>query len=249
MNVPSRRSWPLPPRPFTMYMDWHDLLFAHWPVSPAALRSLIPDALEIDTFEGQAWIGVVPFRMSNIRHRLLPGIPGLSAFPELNVRTYVSIDNKPGVWFFSLDATSKIAVRVARRWFSLPYMDADIELTREPGGSIEYRSTRTHRDERPAELDVRYRPVGDPFVADPGTLEFWLTARYCLYSANRKGVVFRGDIDHDAWQLHHAEAEFRSNTMVSACGIEAPTGEPLLHFVKDIETRAWSPTALSSPVD
>src|SRR6266508_3536850 len=122
----AHRPWPLPQRPWIMRMQWHDLLFMHWPVNRDALRRYIPPRLEIDTFDGSAWIGVVPFRMSGVVPRLLPPVPYLSAFPELNVRTYVSAEGKPGVWFFSLDAGNPIAVEAARDVFHLPYYNAQM---------------------------------------------------------------------------------------------------------------------------
>ena len=124
----AHRPWPLPTGPWIMSQSWHDLLFAHWPIDASHLRPLIPAALEIDKFQGEAWIGVVPFRMSGVRLRATPALPTLSAFPELNVRTYVTHGGKPGVWFFSLDAANAIAVSVARAWFHLPYFNARMTL-------------------------------------------------------------------------------------------------------------------------
>jgi len=126
-----------------MSQYWERLLFMHWPVPVDVMRAHLPDALTPDTFDGRAWLGVVPFSMRGIRARFMPPIPGTSRFLELNVRTYVTLDGKPGVYFFSLDAASKLAVRVARKWFSLPYMDATMALD-EDGDTISYRSTRTH---------------------------------------------------------------------------------------------------------
>jgi len=141
----------------------------HWPVPAEALRPLIPPALAVDTFDGQAWVGVVPFRMSGIRAHFLPPIPGTAAFPELNVRTYVTIDGKPGVWFFSLDAANRLAVRVARWTFHLPYYDATMSCTRDGAGEVAYRSTRTHRHAKPAAFAARYRPTGLTFRASAGS--------------------------------------------------------------------------------
>ena len=185
-NTQSDRQWPVPSHSWAMRMSWHDLLFMHWSIPVDVIRPLIPEALEIDTFGGRAWIGIVPFRMTDVAPRFIPGIPGLSAFPELNVRTYVSADEKPGVWFFSLDATNRIAVRVARMFFNLPYMDARIRMHESEAG-YEYESVRTHRGEPPAEFDVAYRPTSEQFHAKAGSLEYWLTARYCLYAANHHG--------------------------------------------------------------
>src|SRR5271168_3900251 len=184
----AHRPWPLPRGPWVMAQSWHDLLFAHWPIDPtlmrAPMRALtrphIPAALQVDTFDGQAWIAVVPFRMSGVRLRATPPLPWLSAFPELNVRTYVVADRKPGVWFFSLDAQNPAAVAIARAWFHLPYFRARMQCAARDG-SIHYSSERTHHGASPAALRVNYRPAGEIFEAKPGSLEHFLTERYCLY--------------------------------------------------------------------
>lgn len=222
-----------------MRMTWHELLLLHWPVSLKSLRPLIPPSLEIDTYDRQAWIGVVPFRMSGVTGRRLPALPGLSSFLELNVRTYVSAQGKPGVWFFSLDANQRLAVRAARRWFHLPYQDARMSLKRDRG-EIHYRSRRAGRDALPAELDVRYSAAGDPYQAQTGSLDDWLTARYCLYAADRRGRLFRGDIVHQPWSLQAARAQVTHNTMVDPLGITLPAVAPLIHYAHRTEVVAWS---------
>ena len=225
-----------------MHQVWHDLLFAHWPIDASRLRALIPASLAIDTFEGQAWIAVVPFRMSGIRPRRLPAVPWLSAFPELNVRTYVIKDGKPGVWFFSLDAANPIAVSVARAWFHLPYFRASMVCQAEGDNSVRYNSVRTHAGAAPARFSARYRPTGPPFEAAPGSLEYFLTARYCLYAAAPDGRLFRGDIDHDPWPLQPAEAEFASNSMADWLDIPLTPAPALLHFSRRIAVRVWALT-------
>ena len=220
-----------------MYMRWHDLLFMHWPVPADALRPLIPSGLRLDTFEKEAWLGIVPFYMTGVRPWLVPPIPGVSAFAELNVRTYVTADDKPGVWFFSLDAASKLAVRAARWGFHLPYFDANMEVRR--GDEVRYHSTRTHRNAPPGQLVMRYRPTGQVYHSKPGTLDHFLTHRLCLYSADKKQNVYRGDIDHPAWPLQLAEAEVEVNRMTSQIGLKLPDHEPLLHFAKYLEVSAW----------
>ncbi|HZN65846.1 MAG TPA: DUF2071 domain-containing protein [Tepidisphaeraceae bacterium] len=171
-----RRPWPTPSRPWAMRMDWHELLFMHWKVPSKLLRPHVPQTLNIEVCEGFAWVGVVPFRMTNVRPRFVPPVPGMSAFPELNVRTYVvprGTNEKPGVWFFSLDATNPLAVRVARWSYHLPYFDARISCN--PNGgvntpTIHYSSRRTHKGAPPAELDMDYRPTGKVFHAERGSL-------------------------------------------------------------------------------
>src|ERR1700680_1748643 len=166
----AHRPWPLPAGPWVMAQSWHDLLFMHWPVDAAVLRPLLPPQLQIDTFEGHAWLAVVPFRMTDVRLRGAPAVPWLSAFPELNVRTYVTCGGKPGVWFFSLDAGNWLAVAIARAWFHLPYFRARMSSAKLDGW-IEYRSERTHRGAASGVLLGRYRPVGEEFLAQSGSLE------------------------------------------------------------------------------
>ena len=233
----SHRPWPLPPGPWVMVQRWHDLLFAHWPVARDALRPLIPDSLEIDTFDGTGWIAVVPFRMSGVRPRLALAVPRLSAFPELNVRTYVKAGDKPGIWFFSLEAGNPLAVEIARRWFHLPYFHAEMSL-READGWIDYHSRRIHRGAPPAEFVGRYRAKGEARLAAPGTLERWLTERYCLYTPDGHGRMRRGEIHHAQWPLQAAEAEIEANSMTGLQGI-ALAGPPLLHFARYLEAFVW----------
>ena len=233
-----------------MAQSWHDLLFAHWPIDSAILRPLIPMALEIDKFQNEAWIGVVPFRMSGVRLRATPALPIFSAFPELNVRTYVTHGGKPGVWFFSLDATNPIAVLAARTWFHLPYFNARMSCEAR-GDWIEYSSERTHRHAAEAKLRMRYRPTGDSFQAKSGTLEHFLVERYCLYAADAKSQVSRGEIQHVPWSLQTAEAEFRENSMTNFLerGGSAPLLRatphypklPLLHFSRRQDVVVWHP--------
>jgi len=232
------------PRGWVMAMDWEDLLFMHWPVDAEALRRHIPAGLELDLHKGQAWIGIVPFRMAGVHPRYLPRLPGLSAFPELNVRTYVIRNGIPGVWFFSLDAANPIAVRGARRFFHLPYFDADMRVAATPTG-FRYHSLRTHHNSAPAELQVEWCPTGPSYRAAPGTLDDWLTARYCLYAADDEGGIFRCSIHHKPWRLQSATAIITVNTMTDQIGIQLPEIPPLLHHSEKTEVVTWLPERLS----
>jgi uncharacterized protein YqjF (DUF2071 family) len=238
------RPYPVPDGPWALYMSWHDLLFMHWPVPASALRPLIPPALRLDTFEDSAWLGVVPFRMSGVRPRLLPSVAPLSNFPELNLRTYVTAGGKPGIWFYSLDAGNPIAVRLARATFRLPYFDAEMSCDLE-GDEVRYRSVRTHRGAPRAEFAARYRPVGEPFEGRPGTLESFLTDRYCLYAADRRGNVLRGEIHHHAWPLRPAQVEVERLAMTGQIGVSLPEREPLLHFSGRLDVLAWPPRRIA----
>jgi uncharacterized protein len=240
----AHRPWPLPGGPWIMKQEWHDLLFAHWAAPVDVLRPLIPQQLEIDTFGGQAWLGVVPFRMSGVRMRGTPAIPGLSRFPELNVRTYVVRDGKPGVWFFSLDATNELAVWGARTLFHLPYFLAAMSCA-EDAGWIRYESRRKDRRGSAASLRARYRAIGEVFHAQPGRIEYFLAERYCLYTADEKGHIMRCEIHHLPWPLQLAEAEIQENTMAAAAGITITDQKPeLLHFSRRQEVVVWAPQVL-----
>ncbi len=218
-------------------MRWCDLAFLHWPVDPAIMRPLIPAALEIDTFEGQAWIGVVPFRMENVRLRYAPPFPGTGAFPEINIRTYVRSGQRTGVWFFSLDATSRLAVRAARWAFNLPYLDAEIMIASR-GESVDYRSRRVHRDAEPAAFQGTYRPTGASMRAAAGSLEHFLVERYCLFAASPTGDLGYMDVHHAPWPLQPATAVIEVNTMTAGIGVDLK-GPPLVHFARSLDVVAW----------
>ena len=241
--VVEHRPWPLPAGPWVMRQTWHDLLFAHWPLPASAVRARVPAELELDTFDGEAWLGVVPFRMSGVRPRFLPPLPGLSAFPELNLRTYVTVRGKPGVFFFTLEATQPIAVELARRWFHLPYHRARMRCER-AGDAVEYASVRVDRRGAPARFRARYEPLGDAHVARAGTLEHWLTERYCLYAVTTRRAVLRGEIHHPPWRLESARAHVAENTLAGAHGLELSRCSPLLHFARRQEVVVWAPRAV-----
>jgi uncharacterized protein len=230
------RPWPLPRRPWTMGQTWDDLLFAHWRVPAGRLRPLVPDALELETRDGSAWLGATPFAVTVLRLRGTIPLPVVSSFLELNVRTYVTAEGKPGIWFFSLDASSALAVEAARRTYRLPYFRARISATRR-GSWIEYACSRREAAGRPFVWEGRYRPAGDVAPAKEGTLEHFLTERYCLYAVDA-GDLYRAEIHHPPWPLQPAEAEIELNTMPPD-GIDVEEDEPLLHFSRRQDTVIW----------
>jgi hypothetical protein len=238
LDAIAHRPWPPPGRPWIVAQRWQDLLFAHWRVPPEALAARLPPGLVLQTFDGSAWLALVPFRMAGVRGRGLPRLPGLSAFAELNLRTYVERDGRPGVWFFSLDAAQPLAVRAARAAFHLPYMDADMTCRAE-GEALRYRSSRTHRGEPPARFEGSYGPDGAVFAARPGSLEHWLTERYCLYAADPANRLYRAEVHHRPWPLQPAWAEFQENTMASPLGLDLDRPPDSLLFSRDIEVVAW----------
>jgi uncharacterized protein len=234
LRVTAHRPWPVPDRPWIMRQNWHDLLFMHWPLPPDDLRPLVPAQLELDLYCDQAWIGVVPFWMSGIRKRGLPPMPGLSRFPELNVRTYVRYGQKAGVYFFSLDAANSTAVWAARKFYHLPYFQAEMRAE-ERGGEFMYSSRRL---ESSAEYSGRYHPVSDVKLRHKGSLEHFLTERYCLYTVS-DGRVYCGEIHHSPWPLQDATANVTQNSMATASGIALPPAPPILHFAKRLDVLIW----------
>lgn len=233
------RPWPVPERPWRWRQSWCDLLFAHWPVPASALRPLVPPGLVVQERDGTSWIGVVPFRMAGVMHRPLPDLPWISAFPELNVRLYVERDGQPGVWFLSLDATQPLAVWAARRFFYLPYYRARMSLTRAGQGFL-YRSQRVAGSPGPV-FEARYEPTSEPYPSVPGTLEHWLTERYCLYALSPRGRLFRTEVHHHPWPLQRAEAEISRNEMLAPFGLSVGPRPVLLHFSRRVDVVAWSP--------
>ena len=199
VNETLHRPWPLPDGPWIMTQSWHDLLFAHWPVEIDLLREKIPPGLELDRFDNRAWLGIIPFHMTNVAPRGVPSLPWVSAFPELNVRTYVTREGRPGVFFFSLDAGNPLAVTVARTMFHLPYFNAEMEIEHD-GAWVSYSSRRSDEGFAAA-LQTRYRPIGPVQAPQPGTFEHFLTERYCLYTVDDSFHLRRLDIHHLPWPL------------------------------------------------
>jgi uncharacterized protein YqjF (DUF2071 family) len=238
LNDLDQRPWPPPASPWVMTQTWYNLLFAHWPVPAAAMQALVPPQLELDTYDGQAWIGVVPFGMTRVYPRGTFSLPWLSHFLEMNVRTYVTFGGKPGVLFFSLDAANSAAVMLARRLYRLPYYHSRMRM-KERDGWINYTSYRMHPGAAPAEFDGRYRPVGPVSASQPGSLDAWLTERYCLYTLGRRGEVCRAEIHHPRWPLQPAEAEINTNSMALAAGLRLPDVSPVLHFARSLRTWEW----------
>ena len=234
LHIVAHRPWPLPSGPWVMKQIWHDLLFAHWPLPQAVMRPLIPAQLTLDTFDSQCWVGIAPFHMSGIRARAFPPLPGLSRFPELNVRTYVTYAGEPGVYFFSLDAANLPAVWAARMFYHLPYFHAAMRVN-EREGTVLYSSRRFHAS---AEFRARYRPSSEVRLTSQGSLEHWLTERYCLFTTHN-AAVYRGEIHHQPWPLQDAEAEFETNTVASAPGIPLPHIKPTLHFARKLDVLIW----------
>jgi uncharacterized protein len=237
----AHRPWPLPSTPWIMRQTWNDLLFAHWSLPPEELRPLVPPEFALDLFDAKAWVAVTPFHMTDVAFGGMPPVPVLSAFPELNVRTYVTHRGKPGVFFFSLDAFNPPAVWGARLGYRLPYFYARMTVHVEDGGDygtreVRYASTR-FRAPHPEFRGV-YRPVSEPALSRPGTLEHFLTERYRLYTVHEDNV-YAADIHHLPWELQAAEAAITHNSMAVAAGIILPQHKPVLHFSKRMKVLVW----------
>lgn len=229
------RPWPLPTSRWVWRQSWLDLLFAHWPVDASLLQRFVPSPLRVQEFEGTSWIGLVPFRMAGVMRRPLPDLPGISAFPELNVRLYVELDGKPGVWFLSLDASNKIAVWAARRYFHLPYHHARIACDAVKDGL----HCSSRRATGASVFEASYRPTSAPYESQRRTLEHWLTERYCLYAQAPDGSIWRNEVHHVPWPLQRAEAEITENSYFAAHGLQIAGQPPLLHFARRIDVIVW----------
>lgn len=224
--------WPV------MRQRWAELLFLHWALSPEVLRPLLPPGLTLDTFDGKAYVGLVPFTMTGVRPICAPALPGLSAFHETNVRTYVHREGRdPGVWFFSLDAANAIAAGMARIFWKLPYYFARMTLERD-WGCFHYTSERRWPGRGPAHVRVRYGPEGSIRPAEAGTREFFLVERYILYSYSR-GRLYSGRIHHLPYPLQRATVTALDETLIAAAGIPRPDGAPLAHFAREVRVHIF----------
>jgi len=238
----AHRAWPLPSGPWAWRQAWNDLLFVHYPVPPADLAPLLPPGLTLQTFAGTSWVGVVAFKMEHVMRRPFPDLPGFSNFLELNVRLYVEYRGKPGVFFLSLDATNRLAVWGGRYFYSVPYRNADIILTHRKN-SCEFVSRRKEPGDR-AEFAVRYETKAVIFQASPGTLEHFLTERYCLFAVNRRGLSCT-EVHHLPWPLQIAQGEISKNTLLENFGVSlSHHSPPLLHYSRGVEVVSWPPTPL-----
>lgn len=223
-------------------MRWEDLLFLHWAVAPERVRRHLPAGLELDTFDGSAWLGVVPFTMASTRFRWLPPVPTASRFPECNLRTYVRCGERKGVWFFSLDAHSRLAVEGARLGFGLPYFVADMASQRD-GDRVCYRSRRTDRRAPPAVFEGSWRPRGPWREAADGSLEQFLVERYSLF-ATRRGRLVRGDVAHAPWRLAAADVDLRTCDMARLLGMDLNGSPDSVLATQAVDVEAARPSAV-----
>jgi uncharacterized protein len=221
-------------------MRWLDLLFAHWPVDAASLADRLPPGFELETYGGEAWLGVVPFTMADVAPRGFPAIPGISRFPELNIRTYVRHRGVPGVWFLSLDAMSWPIVLGGRAVFHVPYVHARMSSRRQ-SGAIVYRSTRNERRRPPTTFRASWRVTGPPSTSEAGSFDAWSTDRPRLFSVDGRGRVWRTEIAHAAWPLQPAVATIDAAALVATHGLTLPDTPPILRASTRLDVRAWLP--------
>jgi uncharacterized protein YqjF (DUF2071 family) len=240
LGATGHRPWPLSAKRWVQRQTWNDFLFCHWPIPADAMRRVVPPELELDLWDGQAWLGIIPFHMSGVTLRGLPDLPGFSRFPELNVRTYVRVGDRTGVHFLSLEAHNPLAVCLARAWYGLPYFRARMAWER-VGDRIHYRSVRTHPGAPPARYEAWYRPTGPVVPAEPGSFEHWLTERYALYLVDRRRRIWWADVHHRPWPLRAAEIEVVENTMAAAHGLVLPDTPPHVRYAPKVDVLCWGP--------
>jgi uncharacterized protein len=233
------RPYPMPPRPWVGGQTWEHLLFAHWSVEPSALSRIVPPGLELDLFDGRAWVAITPFLLRGLRVRFLPSIPAVNPFLETNVRTYFRRGGRPGIYFFSLDATSRLAVDGARILNGLPYRHARGRIA-VAHATVAYRLDRTDRAHGAAWLEASYGPSGPAREAPPGSLEHFLVERYCLFTIRRSGEILRTDIHHRPWRIHAADGEIHHGGLVPET-LEPLTDRPVLHVARRQDVVLWRP--------
>lgn len=224
-----------------MRPQWRNLLFLHWEFEPSVVQRLLPEGLELDLFEGRAYVGLVPFEMAEVRPHFVPNLGKFghfhSRFPELNVRTYVVRDGIPGVWFFSLDAASSLAVIAARLWFRLPYFKARMRVRQTKDGFDTW-SKRLWPTPSEATCRVRWAPVGTEKQAEPNSLEEFLVERYVLYS-KRGEQLFRGRVFHEPYAIHEAHLQSLRESCLRVAGFERPAGAPHVLFSRGVDVEVW----------
>jgi uncharacterized protein len=247
----SHKPRPLPAGRWAMTQRWNDLLFAHWPISPAKIEALLPDWLEADTYQGSAWLGAVPFWLDRIKVRGVPAIPGLRNFPDLNLRTYVRdrITGTPGIYFFSVDSNNVFAVGAARMVYHLPYFLSEMHLEQRSEREFAFYSRRRFRKQEPVIFKARYRGLGPSrrlVEIRGGSFEYFMSERPCVFSVNRGGQPIRANLHHVSWPLEEAEAEIERNDLAAAVGLELPEIDPILHYSRRLAVYVW-PAELVRP--
>lgn len=247
------RPWLPPDSQWLLSQSWNDVLFAHFAMDPPALRRLVPDALTLDLYDGAAWLTISASCTSHMRPSGIPPLPGISFFPQLNLCTCVTMQGKPGLFYFSVDAANLSAVWFARVFFRMQYWHAAIQISgatiqgRKPQKrSIHFRSSRLHGPAAAngvAQFDVIYSPEGEPERARPGSLDEFLTERYCIYSWNRR-KYYRTEVHRQPWPLQRTSIEIRANSIAAPFGLALPIKPDLCHFSRSLKMLVWAPEAI-----
>ncbi|MBS4196512.1 YqjF family protein [Lederbergia citri] len=232
-----QRPFPLPSKPWVLTQTWNHLLFCHWRVPVELLRAHVPNHLELDLFNGEAWIGIIPFEVNHMRLHGIPEIPYLNSYLELNVRTYVKYKGTPGIYFFTLDADKWMAVIGAKIGAFLPYRHALMRMKIKEN-KVDFQSERKHPGSLKESLDIHYQSDSDLFLPEVESLEYWLFERYCFFITKGKHL-YRGDIHHDRWRVSKAKATIHVNSMVPFLPQKYFDRQPLLHFSASKQVFAW----------
>lgn len=232
LNNIAHRPWPLPAGQWQYYQEWNNALFLHWSVPVEMLKPLIPDSLHLDLHDGKAWVSVVAFKMEKIRPKGLPTIPFVSDFYEVNVRTYVTKDRKPGVYFLNIEAQKTISAFIARKLSGLPYEKSSI-LTSSVGDTISFKSSNKLKGFK---LEADYQVKEN--IAGKSILDYWLTERYCLY-LEEKSSLYRYEIHHDEWEINSVNIK-RLDIDYGIAGLAIKSTKPaLIHYSKGVQVLAW----------
>lgn len=243
------RPWQLPRSPWLITMSWRDVLAIHWPVDSELLVPSIAPGLELDTWQGQAWVSLFPLEMAEVAPRGFLWWPRKMRFPEMNLRTYVTArGEKPGVWFYSLDAASKVAVWGARSLLSLPYLHAEMQIEsymKDGEQHVEYKSRRVDSKGPSAEFRARYGPTAEASPAAAGSFDDWVMERYCLYTKLESGQLMRLQIHHRRWPLQPAWVEIGKNTMGATLGLNLSNSPRKAHFTKKLDVMGWAPERIA----
>ena len=223
---------------WTMTQVWENVLFAHWSLPMEVVRKHIPAELEVDTFNGEAWVGVILFKMNGFKLRFTPFRYPFS-FPEINLRTYVKVNERPAIFFMTLDAADPLVVSVAKRWYRLPYFHAKMSFSKQED-MISFHSERKSVGDSVV-IGGEFYPVSEQFVPKDGSIDHWLTERYVYFNKDPNNHIYWGEVYHEPWQLRKVSGKFSDNTLLHPYQIELP-GEPhLLHYSRGVEAQMGAP--------
>lgn len=235
----NHRPFPLPAKKWIMRQSWRNLLFLHWPVPLEKLRPHIPSSLQIDTFHGSAWLGLILFVIEGIYPLGISKFSLTPKFPEINVRTYVKYNEKPGIYFMSIDVENWASLKIAKNWYHLPYHSAKISFGKQ-GQTFYCHSIRKENGNTPVSFKGQYGPISEVYYPKEGTLDHWFTERYCLYSSNNGVNIYCGEIHHRPWPLQKAEIEVDKNTLFTSYQFDLSEIKPLAHFSTGVDSLMWN---------